>query len=252
MAVEPALALLNQGAFNLVQRPEVRLSPLDVLGRDDVLEHVGTLSAVVPSPRPLPEVEGPHPAPEFAGQQTELMHVDIAERILVRLLHGLGSAVERVTLGDRPGRVRFLRFSFDDVEILSSPPQAVAAYLLAGQPAPGPIRERYIDNPEADAYVVTRVLQSRSIRVLPLDVGTAPVPCDLPVLARTVGHTTIVSQEGPWIRFRGTSAATIAFACYRVAFAGDTWGLEGDQGHPILIAPGTRLMVTPGRGALAS
>ena len=126
----------------------------------------------------------------------------------------------------------------------------MAAYLFAAQPTPGPNRDRYIDNPDADVYVVTQVLRSRSIRVLPVDVGTVPVAGDPLLLAQAVGSTTLVSLDGPWIRFRGSSAATIAFSCYRVALAGGTWGLEGDKGDPILIAPGTRVMVTRGPGPL--
>lgn len=243
MAVDAGLALLNRYGFNLVQRPEVRLWPLDVLGRDDVLERIGPLPALFESPAPLPPPLGPAPAEMFKGQTTELIQVAVAERILVRILNGLGSDIQRLRLNGPADAIKFVRFSFEDVLLVSVAPQPLAAYLSAGEPAAGPGRVRYFDNPEANVYVIAGAMHAFDVHVLPADENGAPADIDLAALSDLLRGSIRVSRYGEGVRLSGREPATAAFMCYRVTRTGGTWELDS---APALIAAGTRVMVRHG------
>jgi hypothetical protein len=243
MALDQALALLNSHRLNPVQRPEFSLQPLDVLGRDDVLEHVGTIGSLFTSTVAVPAPIAVQPAEGFNGQQTEEMHASVAERLMVRLLRALGSRAEKIELAALGTDVRFMRFEFNEVEIVSVAPQDVAGYLFSAEPHAGPVRDRYLANPEADAFVVTNVLQSRVLRVLPTEVGGEPVAPVVAALTEAVGDAVRVKATRRGVQFTGETPMTLAFGCFRIARAGGTWGLAGNLGEPVLIAPGTRVMV---------
>ena len=96
---------------------------------------------------------------------------------------------------------------------------------------------------------MSEVLQAGAITVQPLEVESQPVAVDVPALAARIGGSIDVTMTPQGIRFSGAEAATVAFKCWRVALAGGTWGIEGASGNPLMIAPGTRVMVHAGQPA---
>jgi hypothetical protein len=254
MAIDAGLKLLNDYGYNLIQRHEVRLDPLDVLGRDEVLERLGPLNRLFESTVDGPAPTPPAPASALNGRPTDYIHISVGRRVLARFLNGIGSDVKagQLALVDS---IRFVRFEFAGVSTSRIPPLALASYLQSARPLGGPLADRYLFNPEADAFVLTDVLQSDAIRVLPLDVGNDPVPVDIAALQASLGDRVEVSARRPWIQFHGSKHATVAFKCYRFVRKSNGWtlfGLDQPGGGPSLIAPGSRVPVRQGTGAGSS
>jgi len=75
MGMDGTLRLMNAQGFNLVERHEIPIAPLDVLGRDDVLERIGTLASLLLAPGVALGDPFVQPAPSFSGLQTDAVHV---------------------------------------------------------------------------------------------------------------------------------------------------------------------------------
>src|SRR5207342_3677527 len=76
--------------------------------------------------------------------------------------------------------------------------------------------ERYLLNRDADALVITDVVESDTVRVLPLELGDQPVRLDIRRLQSMVGGAWSISGEQDWVECRGATPATIAFKCFRL------------------------------------
>lgn len=245
MAVDAGLALLNRFGYNLVQRHDCRLAPLDVLGRDDVLERVAPLSAVFTSTRPLPELSTWQPVAAFNGQRTDSMHVSLASRLLANIVNGLGGGAQVEQVDALMAPARFVRFEFEAVGSESVNPAALLHYLTPATPCDPKVEQRFLNNPDADALVVSGVLSSGHVRFQPLEYGNTTVPLDLPRLQGALGVET--NQQDTWIQCRGRMRATLAFQCYWLAQTSSGWSIRGMDAAPdltpVLIATGTRLLV---------
>lgn len=245
--MDVTLRLMNAQGFNVVERHEVPLAPLDVLGRDDVLERIGPLGSLLSATHPALESPSLQPSASVSGQMSEPMHVSIGSRLLGRLLQTWWGDLTLLT-GAAPlfrANVRFLRLGFAEVTSASVQWPILAAYVARAQPRPNPLADRYLTNPDADAFVVASVLLSAQIQVMPLEVGEKPAAVDIPALQQRFGPTVAVADRKPWIDLRGPIAVPLAFRCYRLERTGGGWTLSGNDGgpRPWLIAPGTRVRV---------
>ena len=244
MTLDPGLRLLNDYGYNLVERHEVRLEPLDVLGRDDVLERVGTLATFVAANRPVPPASPLDVASALVGRRTESLPISLGGRLLRHLLNGFGSTVTLTQLAAAFPTVEFVRLEFAGVQAAGVSPESLLAYLQSAVPGDARLADRYLLNPDADVFVIGEVVYSDHVKVQPLDHLQAAAPVDLPGLQALLGANVSVTQESDWIDVRTRTPATVAFKCYE---------LSGDQtssgagltleAQPVLIAAGIRVMV---------
>jgi hypothetical protein len=241
MPVDPGLAFLNQTGFNLVQRHEVRLAPLDVLGRDDVLVKLGPVTRLFKSGAALPAPRPPAPAAAMTGQQTGGVHNSLARRLLANIVKGFGGELNLAALDSISAQVGFLRFQFRDVILHEVDLVALGHYLAASSTLGNPLTQRYVLNPDADAFVTTAVLESNSIAFQPMGANFGVVRLDVPKFVSAITGDATVLDENEWIALRGPRTATFAFACHRLTHTATGWSLVG----PTLIAPGTRVHVRP-------
>jgi hypothetical protein len=218
ICVDPALRFLNEHAYNMIRRPGGLLNPLEVLGRDDALERLGPLHAVLRTSVPPPDPRPPEPASFLNGQRTENIHVSIGIRLLSHLLNGLGNPIRPADLAPLFRAARFLRFHFENATVVGVDPYGLAHCLASAQLNAASTPQRYVSDPNTDIFVVSEVLQSDTVGVSPLDIGNDAVSVDIPALQARIGGSLSVGvsgRRGP-IQFRGREPVSFAFKCYRI------------------------------------
>jgi hypothetical protein len=240
---------LNDTGYNLLRRPG-RLAVCDVLGRDEVLESLGTLSAIAHLGRALPPAPPPMPAVDLAGQKGEQTHLSIALGRLRSWLQALSIAPPAGDLAPAFSGATYLQFQLtaptsvgiDRVALMSA---IDTAQIKASSPA-----ARYLDDRNTDLFVVTDVVQMDRITFRAFDIGGAPVKIDVPALVIAAGpeiSTSVRGDPSAWVSCRGVSA-TMAFRCSRMRRGrGPVPKLEirqDIQGEgAVLFAPGTLVAV---------
>src|SRR5690348_13516526 len=114
---DPSLTYLNGAGYNVVRLPRAGIGPLDVLGRDQIVERVGRVDQLWKSSIALPDVRGPNDAAAVSGKQSSQLKVSIGLKILSSVLGAMGAAVPDITLAY--SKASNVNFTFTDVKSFS-------------------------------------------------------------------------------------------------------------------------------------
>jgi hypothetical protein len=260
---DPALSYLNQYGYNVVKLPRAGIEPLDVLGRDRVMERLGTISEVWTSAKPAPSPGVPAPAANLDGKQTENLDLAFGLKILSNALAGLGSAIGLPTLNANYKRARSIQFRLVGITSVGVTPFAIGSYLAAGSlDLSNPFVTHYFGADETDEYIISEVLKSDSVSVTAKrDTGT-DLKLDIPALQGLVGANVALTagyaSEGELV-YSGKIPITFGFKCYQVFYENAKWVVKGtkpsgdlafaaeadaDGESPVVLAPGRMIRMS--------
>jgi hypothetical protein len=232
---DPSLSYLNKLGYNVVRLPRKGIEPLDVLGRDESLEKIGTLADIVDSPAPLPGPLGPNQVADLKGQTTADLDVAIGLRMLANALSGMAAAVGLPTLKASFKSARSVQFAFTDVQAFTVNPTKIGEYLAAGRLRENPVLDRYFSTEDTDEYVIFEVLKADSLVVIPKSDTGVGLAVDIPVLQGVVGASIDVkagTTSASAIVFKGPELITFGFKCFQLAHIDGRWRIAGTKASP--------------------
>jgi hypothetical protein len=253
---DSAYRVFNNYGFNLLRRPTDALAVLDVLVRDHVLERLDTLANVAQLDPPMAPALPPAPAVSLDGQLTSPAHITTALGDLRMWLRALSGGTTLKDPAPAFAAARFLQFRVDAPTTVRLPPYTLAASIDKARVAPTSPLSRYLQDRNVDLYVVSEILQTDRVTVQALDLGSSPVPIDVPAFADALGPNLKVSSSsaGPsWVTCQGRAPVTFAFRVVRVRRS-TSGKLSNDVSAPsgsaagreesVLFAPGTLVAVS--------
>lgn len=224
---DPALTYLNNIGYNVVRLPRAGIEPLDVLGKDQIIERIGRVEQLWKSAVALPEVKGPNDAATVTGQKSSQLKLSIGLKILSSTLGAMGAAVPDVSLAY--SKASSVSFTFTDVKTHAVDALAVGEYLSAGDlSSNNPFVRHYFDDEDSSAFIITEVLRSKSITVTATNDKGAEVGVDLPAIQEAVGvkvGVTTASSANSTLTYTGAEALTFGFKCFGIAFADGQWNV---------------------------
>jgi hypothetical protein len=255
---DSAYQVFNNLGYNVVRRPTGGLAAGDVLVRDDVLERLDTLANVAQLDAPMAPALPPAPVVSLDGQLTSPAHITTALGDLRMWLRALSGGTTPTDPAPAFASARFLQFRVDAPMTVRLPPYTLAASIDKARVAPTSPLSRYLQDRTVDLYVVSEILQTDRVTVQALDVGSSPVPIDVPALADALGSNLKVSTSsaGPsWVTCQGRAPVTFAFRVMRVRrsksgkLSNDhdvraSSGSAASREESVLFAPGTLVAVS--------
>jgi hypothetical protein len=258
---DPSLTYLNGAGYNVVRLPRAGIEPMDILGRDQSIERLGSLDQMWSSSRESPAAKGPLEAAGVSGQKTSELKLSIGLKLLSSTLGALGAARPEVSAAY--SRATKISFTFTDVKAFVCDPLQVGEYLVDGDLATSnPVVRRYFDDEDTAAFIITEVLKSSAITVTASnDQGTA-VTVDVPAIQQTVGAKVSVNaaaNSSGAVTYAGAELLTFGFKCFGIAYVNGQWqmysakpsaalafdvpgALRGGAASPMLLGDG-RLIV---------
>lgn len=241
MCKDPALSYLNQFGYNVVKLPRAGIGPLDVLGRDQALEKLGTISEVWTSTQPVPKPGEPAAVGGMNGQMSHDLDLGVGLKILAGVLGGMGSAIGLPTLNLTYQKARSVQFKFTDVVSVQVTPFAIGTYLASGTlDSRNPFVTQYFGNDGTQEYILSEVLQSSSVSVTAKDDSKTAVKVDVPALQGVVGANVSVGMGKSGqaeVVYTGKQLLTFGFKAYQVTYADGKWGVQGTKAGGALAFP---------------
>lgn len=227
---DPSLNYLNGFGYNVIRLPRKGIEPLDVLGRDQSLEKLGTLPDIVASPGAVPATQGPNQVADLNGKKTADLDIAIGLRMLANALSGMAAAVGLPSLKASFNTAKSVQFTFTNVQAFTVDPAKIGEYLAAGQLRENPVLDRYFSTDETDEYVLFEVLKADSLAVSPKNEKGVGVAVDVPALQGVVGGNVEVKSgttSASEIVFKGKEPITFGFKCFKIAFVDGKWRITG-------------------------
>lgn len=226
---DPALTYLNRIGYNVIRLPRTGMDPLQVLGceRGKSPEPLGTLRTVWSSQIAVPPVQEGDAA-SVSGQSTNEIKLSVGLKILEGVLGAMGASVPQVKTSY--SRAKTVRFEFKDPQIRKIDPLIVGNYLAAGDLKDNnPVVERYLFEDQTQAFIVTEVLYSKSIRVVALESSSVGAEVDVKAVQDSIGANVDVksnsSDEGDLV-YTGKSALAFGYKAHEIAFDGVHWSVR--------------------------
>jgi len=262
---DPALTYLNRLGYNVVRVPRTGLLPLEVIGSEGghAPEPLGPLPTVWQSTLAVPPVT-PGDTTTIAGKTTSNIKIGFGLKILEGVLAAMGASVPQVSLAY--ARARSVRFEFTAPDIKKVDPLIVGNYLAKGDlNTSNPFVRHYMLSDDTQAYVVTEVLQSGSIRVTALDESAADVTVDVKAVQDAVGANVAVKRtataEGDLV-YQGNQMLVFGYKAHEIVYSGKEWnvrrlnpsentalfGLEGRTLAPPVLFRGSQFLGLAARG----
>ena len=87
---DKAITFLNNFGYNVIKLPRVGIGPLDVLGRDRVVQPLGTAAQFWGDDPSLPQPTGPQPTAFASGVENDDLELKLGLHVLQNALAGLG------------------------------------------------------------------------------------------------------------------------------------------------------------------
>jgi hypothetical protein len=226
---DPSLTYLNKYGYNVVKLPRTGIEPLMVLGRDKGLTPIGTLGTVWKTPGPAPQPGPPRPASAVEGQRTEKLDLSIGLKLLANALAAFGATMPSVDFAYH--KASKVQFNFVHVVTVAIDPFVVGDYLATGDlNLNNPFVQRYLDDDDSQAYIITEVLKSDSVAVTATDSSGTEIKVDVPAISGVVGANVSVapSSEGSaQITYKGPEAVTFGFKAFEIVYANGRWTVSG-------------------------
>jgi hypothetical protein len=229
---DPSLTYLNDKGYNVIKLPRKGIEPLDVLGRDQSLEKIGTLGEVVTSTATLPVPEGPNQVADIDGKKTADLDVAIGLKLLANALSGMAAAVGLPSLKASFKSARSVQFTFTNVQAFTVNPVKIGDYLVSARLRDNPVLDRYFSDDETDEYVIFEVLKSDSISVTAKSDKGVGVAVDVPALKGVVGANVEVKSgttSESEVVFKGKELITFGFKCFQLGFVNGRWQITGTR-----------------------
>lgn len=226
---DPALTHLNRFGYSVIRLPRTGLAPLEVLGceRGKAPEPLGKLPDIWKSSISVPQVTSGD-ATNISGQSTNDMKLSVGLKFLESVLGAMGAAVPKVKAAY--SQAKTVRFEFKDPEIQKIDPLIVGNYLAAGElNIDSPFVDRYLLDDQTQAFLVTEVLYSRSIRVAASSSSSIGAEVNIKALQDTVGGEVEVkansSEEGDVV-YTGKKLLAFGYKAHEIAFDGIRWSVR--------------------------
>lgn len=218
---DPSLTLLAKYGYNVVRLPRTGIEPLDVIGRDrNGIEPLGRLPTVWHSKADVPVIEGGDVAAEIKTIRTASLKISLGLKVLGDILGALGASIPRLDFAY--GNMESLQFSFGDIKISKVAPFEVGAYLKKGDLQVGnPWVERYLQEDDVDAFVITEVLKSDAVSVIVSTKGSSGAGIDLTAIQKAVGAEVKVEAESGTnsaVTYKGKTHLTFGFKAFRIGY----------------------------------
>ena len=229
LCTDNALTYLNGIGYNVVRVPRKGINPLDILGRDGKsLERLGRIDKIWTSTEKLPDENPAQPAAQISGTKTNEMNASVGVKLLGGILGSLGATVPSLDFAF--GNAKSLQFTFGDVTIRNVDAFAVGSYLAHGDLiGDGPIFERYFDDDDTETYIITDVLEAKSITVAGKNSQKETVKADIPVIQQAVGGNLAIapsSDSTGGVTFTGEAPVVFGFKAFNIGFDGK-WRMSG-------------------------
>jgi hypothetical protein len=228
---DPRLTYLNDLGFNVVRLPRQGIRPLGVLGKDNnVLNYLGTLDQIWDTPNAVPAPGSPNAVAPLTDARTSDIKLSAGLEILANALAGMfGVTAPSVNLEYKNSKA--LQFKFTEVQTVGIDPFELGNYLSAGDLKSGsPFIARYFSQGDTEAFVITEILQAKSISVIGKDEGGAEVKLDVPALQQVLGvkvAVTAANSAGTEITYTGLEYLTFGFKVFGIGMVNGVWQVHG-------------------------
>ena len=225
-----SVTFLNAAGYNVVRMPRSGIQPLDVIVRDGkTYERLGRLDEMWMSSHSVPVPGPPQLAANIQGQSTGELKLSIGLKFLAAALAAMGARVP--DLGFAYTRAQSVQFEFANVHSTVIDPLTVGDYLQQGDlQARNPFVERYFLDEDAEAFVITEVLQSDQLLVTAKTDSGLDLSVDIPSIQAAVGVAVGVSvKDGrqTQVVYKGSELLTFAFRAFSIVFRDGRWHVEG-------------------------
>lgn len=225
---DPSITFLNKWGYNVVKLPRAGIEPLDLIGTDQTTQWLGTLASVWTSKNPAPIPSPPRAAATVNGQKTDALELSLGLSVLANALSAFGATVPSLNVAYTSASK--VQFSYTGVTLTVVSPLDAGNYLAGGTlQTDNPTVQRYFDNPDCTAYLITSVLKSDSISVTATDEHGTGITVDVPAISQLVGAKVGVKPSAAGsstLTFTGPEAVTFGFAVQQIAYTDGKWTLR--------------------------
>ena len=93
-----------------------------------------------------------------------------------------------------------------------------------------PFVQRYFDDDDSKAYIITEVLKSDSVAVTATDSSGSEIKVDVPAISGVVGVGVSVSpsnESSATLTYKGKEAVTFGFKAFEIIYANGRWAVSG-------------------------
>jgi hypothetical protein len=226
---DPSMTYLNKLGYNVVRLPRTGIEPMDVIGRDETMQWLGSIDTIWTSAIPKPQPGPPKPASAVNGQRSDALDLSVGLGILSNTLAAFGASAPSLDVAYKSAHS--VQFSYSNVTIVSVAPFVAGSYLAKGDlQSDNPAVRNYFLSGKATAYLIVEVLKSNSITVTATDSHGVAVGVDLPAIEGIVDAKIGVKPSNAansTVTFTGPEAVTFGFAVQQIARVGDAWTLHG-------------------------
>jgi hypothetical protein len=221
---------LNDLGFNVVRLPRKGILPLGILGKDkNVLNYLGTLDQIWDTPNPVPIPGPPNSVAALGGAKTSDIKLSAGLDILANALSGMfGVSAPSLTFAYKSSKT--LQFKFTDVQTVAIDPFTVGNYLASGDLKPSAFVARFFTLGDAQAYVITEILQAKSISVIGKGDGGAEVSVNVPSVQGVLGAKVSVAaanSAATEVTYAGLDYLTFGFKIFGIGISNGVWQIHG-------------------------
>jgi hypothetical protein len=196
---------------------------------------------------PVPLPQPPTPAANIEGQTTGELKLSLGLKFLAATLSAMGARIP--DLGFAYSRASTVQFVFANVRAVEIDPLTVGDFLSRGDlHVTNPFVQRYFLDDDADAFIVTEVLQSDQLLVTARTERATELTVDVPAIQQIVGANVAVSTRNAaqtQVGYKGSDFLTFAFKAYSVAFRNGRWAVEGSASDVGLSVSGVGVAARP-------
>jgi hypothetical protein len=243
---DPRLTYMNDLGYNVVRLPRTGIKPLGVLGRDNkTINYLGTLDQIWNTTATPPSPGAPNSVSALAGQATSDIKLSVGLDILANALSGMFGAAAP-SLKFAYNKAKSVQFKFGEVQTVGIDPFIVGNYLASGDLKDGnAFVARFFHAPETEAFVITEILQAKSISVTAKADSGGDVGVDVPAIQSTLGgkvNVTTSSSSNTDVTYTGNEYLTFGFKVFGIAIIDGTWQVHGvPPSGDVSFAPGTQI-----------
>jgi len=227
---DPRLTYLNDLGYNVVRLPRQGINPLGVVGRDGhSLNYLGTLDQIWESSNATPVAGHPNPVAALNGAATSDIDLSIGLDILANALSGMfGSTAPSLKFAYKAAKS--VQFKFTNVQASSIDPFLIDNFLAAGRLREGPFVARFLHDADTKAFVITEILQAKSLSAIAKGDSSAEVSVDVPAIQSVLGTKVAVSQtdaSSAEVSYDGPDYLTFGFKVFEIKMDNQRWRIQG-------------------------
>jgi len=243
MCQDPRLTYINNLGYNVVRLPRTGIRPLGVLGKDQkTVNYLGTIDQIWSTSAEPPACGTPNAVAALAGQATSDIKLSVGLDILAGALSGMfGSTAPSLKFAYN--RAKSVQFKFAEVQTVGIDAFLVGNYLASGDLKDGnAFVTRFFHGAQTEAFVITEILQAKSISVTAKAESGSEVGVDVPAIQGALGAKVNVSAAGSLnteVTYTGPDYLTFGFKVFGIAIVDGVWQVHG-------VLPGADIAFEPG------